>query len=389
MSAAKRRLRRESKSSNVGDFSQYPAHQPCNIGEFLPYHEYQYQSKTVSVCHVIESVGLGGAQTMMMELVNGLNNYFGDHIVNHVIYLGYKKQNINKKLYKSYGVIPKHVTHSELKNFCEKHHVDIVVQHRIAHSKCIKKHLPPNVKYILLNHTWNFLYRMKEFLYCDFYISVCNFLKNKTSWPDFIHPSRRLVILNGVENNYVAELSPKVLRGSFKTGRCHRLVPSKFDVTSIRWMNTKVAKAIPGFKHYLMGTSQAAKQSTQSGSAVEYMGSIYDRNEKMSIIKGLDVYYYETSQHEGASVAILESLACGVPVICGIFGGNGELVHHRINGYIVSDRSGYLEIMKFLSSNKEQLEEIKLKVRMDFENRLHIKHTACKYMQLFEYFDGT
>ena len=89
----------------------------------------------------------------------------------------------------------------------------------------------------------------------------------------------------------------------------------------------------------------------------------------MSIIKGLDVYFYETFQHEGASVAILESLACGVPVLCKNYGGNAELIKHGINGFIVKDRDEFLLRMKDLASDKKKLDDLKLQTLEDFNNK--------------------
>jgi len=193
-----------------------------------------------------------------------------------------------------------------------------------------------------------------------------------------------MVILNGVENNYVADLPDQALEGSFITGRCHRLVPSKFAVDSIRWMDTKVTKHIPGFRHYLIGSNSDAKDTVVTCKTVKYLGAILDRNEKMSIIKGFDLYFYETFHPEGASVAILESLACGVPVLCKPLGGNLELVKNGVNGYIVLERTDFLNHMKVLNSERDLLKKLRLSTLEDFNNRLHVRHTASKYLQLVE-----
>lgn len=381
--AARRRLKEERNSKPRFFLPSTPIAMP----DFLNFHEYRYQSAPINVLHVIESVGMGGAQTMMMELVNGLNSYYGSYINNKVVNLVSRVKNeklSNGKLYKSYGVVPDQVNHSMLKRVCEKHNTDIVLQHRIAHSKCIRNHLPANTKYILLNHTWNFLHHISNFQSCDLYVSVCNFLDKKTAWPEFVHPSRHLVILNGVENKYLEDIPSEVLSGTFKTGRCHRLIPSKFAVDSVYWMGKKVSRMIPGFKHYLIGSNSSAKSASLTNKNVEYLGTILDRQKKMAIIKSFDVYFYETFQHEGASVAILESLACGVPVICKPFGGNAELVRNNVNGFIAGDRSDFLVRMKWLAEDSVALEDLKHRTRLDFENRLNVKHAACKYMQVFD-----
>ena len=171
--------------------------------------------------------------------------------------------------------------------------------------------------------------------------------------------------------------------GEFTTGRCHRMVSNKFRADSIKWMNSKVQKHIPGHHHIIMGHNAEAKKLCKKNPNCTYKGTVAKRETKMSIIKALDLYFYETFGHEGASIAILEALACGVPVLCRDFGGNKELIKSGINGYIVDSRDDFLNRMKDLH-DPERLAALKASTIEDFNNRLHVKHSATKYMQLFE-----
>jgi len=74
---------------------------------------------------------------------------------------------------------------------------------------------------------------------------------------------------------------------------------------------------------------------------------------------------------------------CGVPVLCKPFGGNAELVQSGINGYIVGDRTEFLKRLIQMEDPKF-LKKIKKKTLADFDQRLHVRHTASKYMQVFE-----
>lgn len=383
-SRAEKKLRvKKDKTRRVFNPREHPSFQPINIPSFQPYDEFQPKSQ-FNVLHVIESLGLGGAQVMMMEMINGLKKYYSDSVNNFVIHLAHHKQNVNAKFYKSYNVFPEHVNFAELNDYCVVNNIHVLVHHRLAISRCLKKFLPVGVKYILVNHTWNNLQKMRDFKKCDLYVSVCGFLNKKTDWPDFIHETRKPVILNGIENDFIASLSAEPLKGKYKTGRCHRLVPSKFSIDSIDWMEQSVLPIIPGFRHYIMGSHKSAEAASSGTNSVRYLGPVLDKNKKFSVLKSFDTYFYETSQNEGASIAILESLACGVPVICKRLGGNDELIVDGRNGFLVSDRNGFLSRMKQLSSDKDMLSGFKSRAAEDFDNRLHIRHTACKYMQLFE-----
>ena len=345
----------------------------------------QIQSPPLRVCHVIESLGLGGGQTMMMELVRALDKYYPDHIHNIVCCPRPNwHQKYSKQLFSSYGITPVIMREKELGRFLMQENIQLVLQHRLAISKCLKGILPSNVKYVVLNHTIHRLSGLSGFVKSDAYVSVCNYLHRETHWSrQAIHPSRTVVILNGVENDYIADIGAADLEGDLKTGRCHRLSKDKFSSDSLNWMEDKVQKRIPGHRHYLMGYSADADKFCKKSVSCKYLGSVLDRNKKMSIIKALDLYFYETFGHEGASVAILEALASGVPVLCKNFGGNKELIENGVNGYVLNTREEYLMRMQDLQ-DPEKLNALKASTIEDFDKRLHIRHTATKYMQLFE-----
>lgn len=343
----------------------------------------QIKSPPLKVCHVIESLGMGGGQTMMMELIKALDKYYPDHIQNILCCPRPTHQKFDKGLYHSYGVAPAVMREKDFSRFLARENIKLVIQHRLAVSKCLKKMLPSNVKYVVMNHTYHQLGKLTGFLKANAYVSVCEYLHRETRWSRAIHPSRTMAILNGVENDYLADIEPAALDGEFKTGRCHRLVHNKFRSDSLKWMENKVKKHLPGHRHYLIGHNADAKKICKKGTVCKYLGQVSDRNKKMSILKALDVYFYETFGHEGASIAILEALACGVPVLCKDFGGNKELIRDGVNGYILESREDYLMRMQDLQ-DKEKLAELRASTIEDFNNRLHVKHTAAKYMQLFE-----
>lgn len=375
---------RDSHRLTAAQVKSLPSNKPSSIKSFKSFDQYECGSKTIVICHVIESLGLGGAQTMMMELVNALNTYYGENSQNIFACVHRKKQSGNKLFYRSYGIKPIWVAPGSFKTFLEDHKVDVVLHHRISLSRSLRGHMPPDMKYIILNHTWHSLTKMRDFLDCDYYVSVCDFLKKHTSWREFIHPSRNLVILNGVENNYIDQIPMADLPDGIKTGRCHRLVPTKFKVDYLAWMHKRIAKRYKGFSHHILGTFKKLTALEPKYKWLHCYGTVTNREKKMSIIKALDMYYYETFQDEGASIAILESLACGVPVLAKPLGGTPELIRHGKNGFICNNREEFGHWIGNMISNPKLLKETKRRTLIDFDERLHVRHAACKYMQLFE-----
>jgi glycosyltransferase involved in cell wall biosynthesis len=349
---------------------------------YVDYDQYRYTSRPVSVCHVIESLGLGGAQTMMMELFRALNKYFGYCTKNVFVALSNDgNQFYNQEFFGSYGVKVEQCRRSDLASFCTRECIDIVVQHRIAISADISSLLPNHVRYVLINHTWNKMSALSSFGRCHAYVSVCEFLSKHSKWGSQ-KGSVYTTILNGVENDYVSDIPPASLDGTFRTGRCHRLIPSKFNKDSLPWLSS-LSRFVPGFYHYLIGKHDGAKEICRTLENVKYFGYIHDLRQKMSIIKNLHLYLYETFGPEGASIAVLESLACGVPVLCNSFGGNPELIHNGVNGYVVETRKEFEEKIIEIAQ-PGAWEGLRASTVEDFGKRLHVKHAACRYAQLFE-----
>jgi len=58
------------------------------------------------------------------------------------------------------------------------------------------------------------------------------------------------------------------------------------------------------------------------------------------------------------------------------------LVLNGTNGFLCKDRTLFEIRLKQLASGK--FPDLRDKTLIDFEERLHVRHTACKYVQLFE-----
>ncbi len=339
-----------------------------NLG-FTPY-ESKRQWK---VCHIIESLGLGGGQTMMMELVNGLNKYYPKSNSVFLCINRTDSQSYNRELYSTYGIDPIQIHVSQLNDFCKRNSVDVVLHHRISVSKCVKNFIP-RTKYVVLNHTINNPGEMKLFD-CSAYVSCCDYLL-KTPINPSIDRSRYVSILNGIE---YPEVYP-IKKEHDIIGRCHRMTQGKFDPDSVTFLE-EICRQL-GIEYHHIGKHKYFNENTLNGTI--YHENILDRKHKMSLVSNFDLFYYETTTPEGASVSLLESLSCGVPVLTRPHGGCKELVKNGVNGYFVNSRSDYKQRIHELFKNKDRLQELKTKCLDDFDSRLHIRHTACKYMQLFD-----
>src|SRR5690606_2425162 len=146
--------------------------------------------------------------------------------------------------------------------------------------------LPKSVKYVLINHTFHQLDKLSHFQNCDCYVSVCNFLESFSRISN-VHESRKVVILNGLENDYLDDINTLELDGDFVTGRCHRMVSGKFRMDSIPWL---ARLSNYGFSHYILGFHKELKNVNSKYKNIHYIGSVEDRIKKMSYIKSFDTY---------------------------------------------------------------------------------------------------
>jgi hypothetical protein len=117
---------------------------------------------------------------------------------------------------------------------------------------------------------------------------------------------------------------------------------------------------------------------------VHMMGSVSDFDKKVSIIKDWDLFLYETIKDEGISMAILESLACGVPVICSDHFGNKEIIEDGVNGYVFKDKHHAQTILTRLIKHPKELAKLKETTKRHFVEKLDSRHMAYQYIKLME-----
>lgn len=318
---------------------------------------------------VIDSMELNGGSTMFLEMVRALRKYHSEHniiplVISKTGQYG-RKNLISKDMMQSYEceVVPS----IKYEQFKERKWIQdgIIIHHRLQCTRPLKVSSP----YIVINHTVQSPHRMAGFKHANAIVSVCKHIK-KTA----IRHVNSYVILNGIENDFIDDVDSAKLPGDFITGRCHRLHACKFRKTSIGFLNDI---PIRGHKHYILGPHAVKKSG-----CVQYMGPVFNRIKKISTIKAFDVYYYDTDIKEGASAAILEGLACGVPVLCRPLGGNKELVKDGVNGFYFSNYEEASSILKELSSDKQFLLRMKSQVKEDFKKRLHVRHMINQYVTL-------
>lgn len=330
---------------------------------------------------IIDSLELNGGSTMFMEMYNGFRKYYPEIEISPLVVSKTGKYGrselTHQSMMASYGVQIPSISYENFEKrssqFYDKN--TIILHHRLQCTYPLRVKCP----YIVINHTVQSPERMKKFNKSNLIISVCNYVRAVTS------QVKSAVILNGVENDYIESVPSEKLEGDFKTGRCQRLGSSKFSEESLKQIENW---PINNHRHYLMGPWGGSSVSTRLKKypSVTHLGSVFDRHKKIAVLKSLNLYYYDSTLKEGASIAILEALACGIPVFCNPCGGTPELVIDELNGYHIRGPEFTKELIVRLSKDSELLNNLKKKTIEDFNNRLHIKHMLEKYMNFLRNF---
>jgi glycosyltransferase involved in cell wall biosynthesis len=93
-----------------------------------------------------------------------------------------------------------------------------------------------------------------------------------------------------------------------------------------------------------------------------------------------------TSLTEGLSIALLESMSHGLPVVVTRVGGNPEVVLDGETGFLVPPRDirAFVETVVFLQRDPDLRSRMGNAGRRRVQNEFHVKAVAARYLQLYE-----
>jgi glycosyltransferase involved in cell wall biosynthesis len=131
------------------------------------------------------------------------------------------------------------------------------------------------------------------------------------------------------------------------------------------------------------GSSIYPKQKIP-GYKIHHMGILHDDISLVTLYNCADVTVVPSLQ-ENLSNMIMESLACGTPVVAFDIGGNGDMVEHHINGYLAKayDIKNLAEGIEWIIYHKNY-EAFCHNAREKTLNEFSYKIVAKKYIKLYK-----
>jgi glycosyltransferase involved in cell wall biosynthesis len=154
-----------------------------------------------------------------------------------------------------------------------------------------------------------------------------------------IDASRVSWIPNGVDTQRFSPSPARIASQSVTVGFVGRLAPEKGPLDFVR-VAALLLHATPTLRFRIIGDGplrgevESAVVRSSLADRVELVGMVHDMP---AAYRGLDMLV-STSQSEGAPLAILEAMACGLPVIATSVGGVPEIVSDGVTGRVCPPR---------------------------------------------------
>lgn len=91
------------------------------------------------------------------------------------------------------------------------------------------------------------------------------------------------------------------------------------------------------------------------------------------------------SKHEGLPISLIEANMCGTPVVCNDVGGNAEIVHNGVNGFVVNEWDELVNVLNNLPNmTEEEYKRLSTNGRRLFEDNFTFDQFKKNYCDLIE-----
>lgn len=229
----------------------------------------------------------------------------------------------------------------------------------------------------------------------DGFIANSNAVKDNFIAIDHIPSSKIKVIHNGISNDFLdsnccfgdnLESAPLVgIVANFN--REVKRIDDFIMAASLVKQQHSLARFIIVGEGRLRGQLEGLRHSLGLDNALTFTGRL---NNPLGVIKQMTVGV-NTSETEGFSNAILEYMACGVPVVATNNRGNAELVRNGENGFLVpvGDVSAIAERISILLDDKKIRQSIRAnniqRIRSEFSWEKMVQAHEAFYEQILHY----
>jgi glycosyltransferase involved in cell wall biosynthesis len=138
----------------------------------------------------------------------------------------------------------------------------------------------------------------------------------------------------------------------------------------------------------IFGASEPTSQP-DPGLKFHFMGHLHNNISLANLYVAADVFVLPSIQ-ENLPNTIMESLACGTPVVAFDVGGVGEMVEHKKNGYLVKalDTTDLAEAIEWVLGDQKRLTSLGIAAREKAVSEYSIELQTKRYLDLYQEITG-
>jgi sugar transferase (PEP-CTERM/EpsH1 system associated) len=359
------------------------------------------------IIYIVYSLGIGGAEIMIRDLVKGLDRE------NYEPYVcTFSNGGILEKDFKEMGVQVLVVEKGEGNDFrlpaklawaLKKMHIDIVHTHNTSVwlyggiAKCLARipflvhtehsNIPKNKKKLILAKRG--LSKLT-----DQVITVCNDVARFMCEVEKIDNTKIKVIYNGIRMDYFGASKDKynkrkelgISDEDVVMGIVARLVPAKDHKLLLQAI--KLLKDELRFRLLIVGDGElyenlrGLSRSLEIDDKVVFMGARRDIRE---LLGAMDLFVL-SSKSEGCSITLLEAMASELPVVATRVGGNSEIVRHNETGLLVphGDPVELAQAIFYMFSNPERMRKFGKEGRERALKQFSAETMVKNYSEVYE-----
>ena len=154
------------------------------------------------------------------------------------------------------------------------------------------------------------------------------------------------------------------------------LVPALMKMSQVGWgRNTELV---------IIGASSPVNPPDW-GMKVHYMGRMHDEISQVLLYSAADIVVAPSMQ-ENLSNTVMESLACGTPVVAFNIGGMPDMIDHQMNGYLAKpfEPDDLADGIMWVLGSKNRCDALSQRARHTAVERFALKVVANRYLALYQ-----
>lgn len=133
----------------------------------------------------------------------------------------------------------------------------------------------------------------------------------------------------------------------------------------------------------LLDSAKLTYNNASGDNIVDFLGWIEGRDNVLQEMSSWDGMLYHINESEGTSMAVIDAMCMGMPIVTSDFPGNNELIEHGVSGLLFSDFFQAGDQCKSLT-NREVASSLSEKARLRWESECSCLVGGEKYCKILE-----